>query len=196
MSTLQVGTRINPTYVWEVPVRIWHWVMAACMVVLAVTGYFIGSPPPSIGGEASDSFLFGYIRFAHFAAAYIFSVVFVWRVLWAFFGNRFSREIFLVPFKMLSPTWWGGFIDQTKHYLFMQREVRPWLGHNPLAMAAMFFMYVLGTVFMILHRLLRCTARAWAWTAGHSGCSRHGCCRWSATARTCTRCTTWACGTW
>jgi Ni/Fe-hydrogenase 1 B-type cytochrome subunit len=149
MSTLQIGTRINPTYVWQLPVRIWHWVMAGCMGVLAVTGYFIGSPPPSIGGEASNSFLFGYIRFAHFAAAYIFSVVFVWRVLFAFFGNRFAREIFLVPFKMLSPSWWRGFIGQTKHYLFMQREVRPWLGHNPLAMAAMFFMYVLGTVFMI-----------------------------------------------
>ena len=38
---------ILPTYVWKLPVRIWHWVNALCMVVLAVTGYFIGSPPPS-----------------------------------------------------------------------------------------------------------------------------------------------------
>ena len=35
------------------------------------------------------------------------------------------------------------------HYLFLRREAQPWQGHNPLAMAAMFFMYVLGTVFMI-----------------------------------------------
>ena len=48
--------------------RIWHWVMALCMVVLAITGYLIGSPPPSLGGEASEHFMFGYIRFAHFAA--------------------------------------------------------------------------------------------------------------------------------
>ncbi len=149
MSTLQVGTRIEPTYVWQLPVRIWHWVMAGCMVVLALTGYLIGSPPPSVGGEASNNFWFGYIRFAHFAAAYVFSVVFVWRVLWALVGNRYAREIFLVPFKMLTPSWWRGFIGQTRHYLFIQREVPPWLGHNPLAMAAMFFMYVLGTVFMI-----------------------------------------------
>ena len=84
------------------------------MVVLGVTGYLIGTPPPSIGGEASDHFLFGYIRFAHFAAAYLFAVIFVWRVIWAFLGNRFSREIFLVPLKMLDAQWWRGLIDQTQ----------------------------------------------------------------------------------
>jgi Ni/Fe-hydrogenase 1 B-type cytochrome subunit len=143
------GHRIIPTYVWEVPVRVWHWVMAVCMVVLGVTGYLIGTPLASPGGEASEHFGFGYIRFAHFAAAYVFAVVFVWRVVWAFFGNRYSREIFLVPFKMFTASWWRGFIHQTQHYLFVRREVQPWLGHNPLAMAAMFFINVLGTVFMI-----------------------------------------------
>ena len=34
-------------YVYEAPVRLWHWVNAAAIVVLATTGYFIGSPPPS-----------------------------------------------------------------------------------------------------------------------------------------------------
>ncbi len=60
---------VFPLYVWEVPVRIWHWLMAGCMVVLAITGYLIGSPLPSVSGEASAHFGFGYIRFAHFAAA-------------------------------------------------------------------------------------------------------------------------------
>jgi Ni/Fe-hydrogenase 1 B-type cytochrome subunit len=147
MST-QVSN-LFPVYVWEVPVRIWHWVMAVCMVVLGITGYLIGSPLPSVGGEASEHFLFGYIRFAHFAAAYLFAVTFALRVLWVFVGNRFAREIFLVPLKMFSGAWWGGLIDQTKYYLFLKREARAWQGHNPLAMAAMFGMYVLGTVFMI-----------------------------------------------
>jgi len=138
-----------PVYVFEAPVRIWHWVMALCMVVLGVTGYLIGSPMASVGGEASSHFFMGYIRFAHFAAAYIFASAFVVRVVWAFFGNRFSREIFLVPLSMLKPSWWRGFIGQTRHYLFLEREGLPWQGHNPLASSAMFFMYVLGTVFMI-----------------------------------------------
>ncbi len=148
MSTYEM--RIAPTYVWELPVRIWHWVMATCMVVLGITGYLIGSPPPSIGGEASSHFLFGYIRFAHFSAGLIFAVVFVWRAIWAFFGNRYSREMFLVPRTMLTRQWWRGFTNQTKHYLFIRREVQPWLGHNPLAMSAMFFMYALGAAFMIV----------------------------------------------
>jgi Ni/Fe-hydrogenase 1 B-type cytochrome subunit len=142
-------SKLFPVYVWEAPVRVWHWVMALCMVVLAVTGYLIGSPMESVGGEASEHFLFGYIRFAHFAAAYLFTVMFVMRVVWAFLGNRFSREMFLVPVKMFDGKWWDGLFDQTKYYLFLKRNARPWQGHNPLAASAMFFMYTLGTVFMI-----------------------------------------------
>jgi Ni/Fe-hydrogenase 1 B-type cytochrome subunit len=144
------SSTLFPVYVWQVPVRIWHWVMAASMVVLAITGYLIGSPPPSIGGEATHHFLFGYIRFAHFAAAYLFTVTFLLRLLWAVVGNRFAREIFLVPLKMFDPAWWGGMFSQIRYYLFLTPTARPWQGHNPLAMAAMFFMYVLGTVFMIV----------------------------------------------
>jgi Ni/Fe-hydrogenase 1 B-type cytochrome subunit len=141
--------RFPPLYVWELPVRIWHWVMAVAMVVLCVTGYFIGTPLPAVGGEASSHFLFGYIRFAHFAAGYVFAIVLVWRIIWAFFGNRYSREIFLLPLKMFTPQWWRGFIDQVLHYLFLKREVQPWMGHNPLAMFAMGFIYLLGAIFMV-----------------------------------------------
>jgi len=141
--------KLFPVYVWEVPVRIWHWLMAGAMVVLAVTGYLIGSPSPSIGGEGYDHFMFGYIRFAHFACAYVIAVTLLLRILWVFVGNRFAREIFLVPLKLFSAEWWGGLISQTMYYLFLQREARPWQGHNPLAMAAMFFMYLLGTLFMV-----------------------------------------------
>ena len=139
-----------PVYVYELPVRIWHWVMTLCMAVLFVTGYLIGSPLPTAGGEASDGFSFGYIRFAHFAAAYVLSVAFVVRLGWAFVGNTFSREIFLMPLMLSKRSWWAGFFDQARYYLFLEREARPWQGHNPIAMPAMFFLYVLGTVFMIV----------------------------------------------
>ncbi|MBK6981263.1 MAG: Ni/Fe-hydrogenase, b-type cytochrome subunit [Betaproteobacteria bacterium] len=139
-----------PAYVWEAPVRLWHWLMALAMVVLMVTGYFIGSPLPSVPGEAIDSYLMGYIRFAHFAAAYVFALSFLFRVYWAIVGNQHAREIFLVPVYMLSPTWWRGFFRVLGHYLFIRPKNDWHLGHNQLAMAAMFGMYVLGTVFMIV----------------------------------------------
>ncbi len=148
MSTPQPALKF-PVYVWEVPVRIWHWTMALCMVVLWVTGYFIGSPPASVPGEASDNFLMGYIRFAHFAAAYIFTLMFLMRIYWAIVGNKYAREIFLVPLYMLTPAWWKDFFGVVRHYLFISKGEHH-AGHNPLAMVAMFAMYVLGTVFMIV----------------------------------------------
>ena len=40
------GGPLTDVYVYEAPVRIWHWVTMVCMIVLGVTGYLIGAPPP------------------------------------------------------------------------------------------------------------------------------------------------------
>ena len=56
-------------YLWSAPVRVMHWIAAACILTLIVTGYYIGRPYLSTGGEASAHFLMGGVRFAHFAAA-------------------------------------------------------------------------------------------------------------------------------
>lgn len=144
------GGAPHAVYVWEAPVRLWHWVMVLAMVVLIVSGFLIGVPPPSVPGEATDNFWFGYIRFAHFAAGYIFAVFLLMRIYWAFVGNQYAREIFVVPIRLLSPKFWGGLIHQALYYLFVYRESRSYNGHNPLAVTAMFFMYVLGSIWMVL----------------------------------------------
>ena len=48
-------------YIWELPVRWNHWTNVLCIVVLSVTGFFIGTPV-SFGQSASD-FTMGWIRF-------------------------------------------------------------------------------------------------------------------------------------
>ena len=48
-------------FVYEAPVRLWHWINALAITVLALTGYLIASPLPSMPGEASDNFVMGYI---------------------------------------------------------------------------------------------------------------------------------------
>jgi Ni/Fe-hydrogenase 1 B-type cytochrome subunit len=149
----KAGSVAHAVYVWEAPVRLWHWGMMLAMLVLIGTGFLIGVPPPSVPGEASDNFWFGYIRFLHFSAGYIFAVLFVLRVYWAFVGNRFAREIFLVPLKLFSPQWWRGLIRQALYYLFIHKDSGGYQGHNPLAMASTFFMYVLGAVWMIFSGL-------------------------------------------
>lgn len=135
-------------YVYEAPVRLWHWGNALCITILAVTGYFIGSPPPTMPGEASDSFLFGYIRFAHFAAGQVLAVAFLARILWAFWGNKYSRQIFYLP--VWEKTWWKGIIREARWYLFLEKEPYKYIGHNPLAHTAMFAMFTLFNLGMII----------------------------------------------
>ena len=91
---LATASRQTSIYVYEAPVRIWHWINAAAILLLCVTGYFIGSPPPTmIIGEATEQFVFGYIRFAHFAAGMVLAIGFLGRIYWAFFGNHHARQM-------------------------------------------------------------------------------------------------------
>ncbi len=138
----------EPVYVYEAPVRLWHWLMMLAMIVLAVTGYLIGSPLPAIGGEATFSYFFATIRMIHFIAAMLFAVLFIVRIYWAIAGNHHARSIFLPP--LLSGEWWRGVFSQAGYYLFLKRESDLWVGHNPLAQLAMFLMYTLGAIVIIL----------------------------------------------
>jgi Ni/Fe-hydrogenase 1 B-type cytochrome subunit len=139
---------IKSIYVYEAPVRIWHWVNALAILVLAATGYLIGSPPPSVPGEASASFLFGYIRFAHFTAGYILAVGFLVRVYWAFAGNDHAREIFSVP--VFTALYWRELFSMLKWYAFLRPYPNRYVGHNPLARISMFFGVTLMVVFMMV----------------------------------------------
>lgn len=146
---LTTVARQTSVYVYEAPVRIWHWVNAAAILVLIVTGYFIGSPLPSMQiGEATDQFVFGYIRFAHFAAGWVLAIGFLGRIYWAFFGNHHSRQLFYVPF--WSGTFWREVWFEIRWYLFLAKEPKKYVGHNPLAQLAMFFFITLGVSFMIV----------------------------------------------
>lgn len=138
----------KPIYVYEAPVRLWHWINALSIVVLAVTGYLVGKPLPTMPGEASDNFVMGYIRFAHFAAGYVFAVGFLGRIYWALVGNRHSRQIFVLP--LWDTQWWKEIIFELKWYLFLEPEPKKYVGHNPLAHLMMFFFITLASVFMIL----------------------------------------------
>ncbi|MCG6868165.1 MAG: Ni/Fe-hydrogenase, b-type cytochrome subunit [Gammaproteobacteria bacterium] len=137
----------KPVYVFEAPVRVWHWVQALSIVVLAATGYLIANPLPSVGGEASDHFMMGNIRMIHFIAAYVFAIGFAVRIYWAFVGNSYSREIFYLPFWRIA--WWRELVHELKSYLFLTSEIHKIPGHNPLAQTAMFLLNTLLGLFMI-----------------------------------------------
>jgi len=138
----------SSVYVYEAPVRLWHWVNATAIVVLAVSGYFIGSPPYAGPGEASDHYLMGTIRFAHFAAGYILAVGLLGRLYWALAGNHHARQLFVLP--LWSRAWRQDFWHELRWYAFLEDAPRKFSGHNPLAQTAMLVLFVLTTVFMVL----------------------------------------------
>jgi Ni/Fe-hydrogenase 1 B-type cytochrome subunit len=142
------GRSIKSVYVYEAPVRLWHWINALAITVLALTGYFIGSPLPTQPGEASANYLMGYIRFAHFAAGYVLAVGLLGRTYWAIVGNHHARELYWVP--LFTRAYWVEVLGMLKWYAFISPRPGRYVGHNPLARFAMFFGYLLLTVFMIV----------------------------------------------
>ncbi len=148
-TELRDATRQTSVYVYQTPVRIWHWINALAIFVLCITGYFIGSPPPSMQiAEATHQFVFGYIRFAHFAAGMILTVFFIGRIYWAIVGNDHSKQLFYVPF--WSKAYWKEVFFEIKWYAFLEKEPKKYVGHNPLAQLAMFCFFTVGVTFMIV----------------------------------------------
>lgn len=146
LATLRKRTSV---YVYEAPVRLWHWLNALAILTLIITGYFIGAPLPSMQiGEATQQFVFGYIRFAHFAAAQLLTVGFFGRIYWAFVGNHHAKQMFYIP--IFKKVWWSEVFFELRWYLFLEAEPKKYVGHNPLAQAAMFFFMTLGITFMLL----------------------------------------------
>lgn len=123
-------------YVWEAPVRLYHWVTVASMVVLVATGFLIGRPPAAVtAGEASSAYWFGWVRMLHFSAGFVFFYAFLLRLYWMLVGNEHARWHQFLP---LSPSRLRRQIDQARRVVradLLQIDRRPVhvLGHNAIA---------------------------------------------------------------
>lgn len=129
-------------YVWDVPVRLMHWGIALSMVVLSVTGIYIGRPFLIVPGEAGAHFVMGTMRAIHFYAAIVFGTAVVSRFLWMVLSpTYFVRWHQFIPVSRIRlEKMWGTLL----FYLFVRRtppEGMP--GHNPLAGAAYFIVYLM-----------------------------------------------------
>lgn len=142
------GRAVKAVYVYEAPVRLWHWINALAITLLAITGWFIASPLPSQPGEASANFLMGYIRFAHFSAGYVLLIGFLGRIYWAFVGNHHARQLFVLP--IFNASWWREVLFELRWYLFLEKRPKKYVGHNPLAQLAMFTLFLTTVAFMVI----------------------------------------------
>jgi Ni/Fe-hydrogenase 1 B-type cytochrome subunit len=119
-------------YVWQLPVRFYHWINAFAVLALAVTGYLIGAPPAlKSGAEASFGYWFGTVRFIHFVAAFVFFFNFLFRIYWGFVGNRYARWDNFIP---LRKEQWKELMEVLRVDI-LQAKLKPLesIGHNTLA---------------------------------------------------------------
>jgi Ni/Fe-hydrogenase 1 B-type cytochrome subunit len=139
---------ISERYVWELPVRFYHWINALCIVVLCVTGYLIGRPPAiQSASEASFSYWFGTVRFIHFIAAFVFFFNFVYRTYWGFVGNKYARWYNFIPYKKSQ---WKEILCVLKVDILQITNKRfSTVGHNNLA-AFTYFLTFLAFAFQSL----------------------------------------------
>jgi Ni/Fe-hydrogenase 1 B-type cytochrome subunit len=129
-------------YIWQIPVRLTHWVTAGAIVVLAVTGLYIADPFLLPGGGPTMEI----VRLAHMISAFVFLASGLLRTIWLLAGNRWAR--------------WTAFIPTTRHqatelfrqagfYAFVRKEIPKVLGHNQLAATAYLVLFALLLVEVI-----------------------------------------------
>jgi Ni/Fe-hydrogenase 1 B-type cytochrome subunit len=90
--------RLRRVYVWELPVRFYHWLNALVLLALIVTGFYIADPLALMSKqEATTKYTMGWFRYIHFAAAYLFFFNFIFRLYWGFVGNKYANWKQFIP---------------------------------------------------------------------------------------------------
>ncbi len=133
-------------YVWSLVVRFFHWTTAFSTIILIITGFIIADPPAiDQNVEAANSYWFGYVRAIHLITAFILVAVVIFRIYWAFVGNRFANWRNFIPFnsKGLSNIWHVIKVDillmPDKDHNLSDISI----GHNYLAAFSYFLMTIL-----------------------------------------------------
>jgi Ni/Fe-hydrogenase 1 B-type cytochrome subunit len=146
MSVLLGGTEVlkKAVYIWETPIRIYHWLNVVLIVILLITGLYIGKPVLTTPGEPYANFLMGKIRIWHALAAWVFIANFIFRFYWAFVGNKYAK------FTLWSKDLLTDALETLKYYLFLKKEHTLHTGHNVIAQMAYFLVMWVGSVFMII----------------------------------------------
>jgi len=133
--------KLKAVYVWEWPVRITHWVNFLAIMVLSVTGIYIGWGK-TLAHDPSQ-YVMGWMRFVHFVAGYAFAISVLARIYWMFKGNEYANWRVFVPFlfKEGRENMKGTFL----FYIFARPQAPHCVGHNGMAGSAylwIFFLYL------------------------------------------------------
>jgi len=121
----------EPIYVWELPVRVTHWLIFFSILILSVTGYYIGHPFIGVPGPAANGhFVMGTARAIHLYTAIVFSLAVLVRIYWMFVGNGYARLSQFIPLTRARLRNVG---DTFSYFCFIRRDLDPYAGHDALA---------------------------------------------------------------
>ena len=137
---LPVRPARHAIYVWQWPVRIVHWTIVICLLGLSFTGYYVDHPFFSGGGGPGHArFTMGTIRFIHEMLGFTFIAAVLFRIYWAFVGNRYAHWRALLP---VTKTQRRELRETVAFYAFRRVHIPRTNGHNQLAGMAYVFLYI------------------------------------------------------
>ncbi len=136
-------------YVWEFPVRFTHWINVLCILLLSVTGLYIGNP--FFYADSPDQYIMGWMRVIHFISAYAFMMSMIIRLYWAFVGNRYASIRTWFPF---SKREMSELVKEFKFYFLISKKPPEFVGHTSFGgftMIAVFliFFFEIGSGFAL-----------------------------------------------
>jgi Ni/Fe-hydrogenase 1 B-type cytochrome subunit len=137
--------RVVIKYVWEIPVRVTHWVNVLAIVTLCVTGFYIGAPKTL--ALSPSQYVMGWMRFAHFVAGYALAVSVLARIYWSFVGNEYAR--WRVFFPWFTAEGRRKMLDVFRWYVFLNRQAPNEVGLNAMA-ATVYLLVFLLYLFLIV----------------------------------------------
>lgn len=115
-------------YVWQLPVRIAHWLIFFTIIALSFTGYYMHNP--FIISRARTTYMMGTMRYIHIISGYVLLAAFMMRLYFFVAGNYWASWRFFLPTdRQRLKT----FREMLKYYTFVRREPVRDVGHNALA---------------------------------------------------------------
>jgi len=133
-------------YIWQRPIRIYHWTLVAAVTTLFTTGLLIANPLFTSSGEPAGVFVHGRVRQVHFAAGYVLLVALCWRLCWFVLGNRYARSGYPAVWVK---KWWRDLIRQATDYMRFDFG-HAHAGHNALGGLSYFLFIVCLGSFQVL----------------------------------------------
>ncbi|UCH45788.1 MAG: Ni/Fe-hydrogenase, b-type cytochrome subunit [Nitrospiraceae bacterium] len=125
-------------YVWEFPVRLTHWINFFCILILSLTGYYMGNPMDH--SIFSKQYIFSLIRFTHFVAAYAFLMSFIIRLYWSLAGNEHANMKQWIP---LTRGQMKTLLNDIRHHLVLDIKATSKIGHTALGAFVFFILQII-----------------------------------------------------